>query len=286
MVDTNRSELVERIVVLLKEDNCPDLSERIATLLDDAKRSDLIARVEALLQEIGVRTDRPGLDPDAQEILGRVSGTLSYLPRLKNAAINVAQAELAVRALLSSPPEKKFAETIAKDLKKRVNIYKNPIRSILNGRTPATFVLLGIVAHGFLLVFAVVALARLVVPCDPPRVEAAVATVCWVQMVIAGAVGGATSLITRLNELAALSRWSSEGDPLQLFYTGLLKPIVGIVVGLFAYAVFSTGFITVDVPLQGASTDLFYAALTFLAGFSERFAKDLTDAAAIVPGKE
>jgi hypothetical protein len=105
-------------------------------------------------------------------------------------------------------------------------------------------------------------------------------------MAMAGAVGGGTSLLARLGEIAALSRWSSEGDPLQLFYTGLLKPVVGIVGGLFAYAAVSTGLVTIHVPGPEGSADVFYSALAFLAGFSERFAKDLTDAANGLPSKE
>jgi len=249
----------------------------------EVSRPELIERIAALLKEIGARMDRPEpMDPGIQELLGRLSTTLPYLPRLKNAEVNVGQAELAIRALLSPNPERQFAETIGKDLVRRVDVYRSPLRSIVHGRTPATFVLLGVLAHAVTLAAAVFVLSR-VVPCGSGGGEA---SVCWVRMAIAGAVGGATSLLTRLNELAALSRWSSEGDPLQLFYTGLLKPVVGIVAGLVAYSAASTGLVTIHVPGQGASPDVFYTALAFLAGFSERFAKDLTDAATIVPDRD
>src|SRR2546426_12211 len=81
-------------------------------------------------------------------------------------------------------------------------------------------------------------------------------------------------------------RLSAEGDPLQLFYTGLLKPLIGIVAGLFAYAAVSTGLVTIQVPGQAASPQVFYMAIAFLAGFSERFAKDLTEASAHIEKKE
>lgn len=241
---------------------------------------DMVEKIDALLKEIAARMNRrEPTEPRVQQLLGRLSTTLSYLPRLKNAEINVAQAELAIHALLSPNPEVEFADTIAQDLVRRVEVYKSPLRSIVHGRTPATFVLLGVLAHAVILAAGVYVLSR-VLPCGAGGGEA---PVCWVQMAIAGAVGGATSLLTRLNELAALSRWSSEGDPLQLFYTGLLKPVVGIVAGLFAYAAVSTGLVTIHVPGQGASPQVFYTALAFLAGFSERFAKDLTDAASSLP---
>jgi hypothetical protein len=283
LVNTNRSDLVERIAAMLEDANRPDLVERLAMLLEDAKRSELAERIAALLREIGARIDRPEpIDEEAQVLLGQLSATLPYLVRLKNAEINVAQAELAVRAVLSSPPEKAFAGTIVTDLTRRVDIYKSAVRSIANGRTPATFALVGVLSHVIALVSVVLVFSHFM-PCD---LEGGERSVCWVRMVIAGAVGGATSLLVRLNELAALSRWSSEGDPRQLFYTGLLKPVVGIVAGLFAYAAFSTGLITVQVPGQEGTAGVFYTALAFLAGFSERFVNDLTNSAVSVLGKE
>jgi hypothetical protein len=252
-----------------------------APLKDATGQPDLAGRIAMLLEQIGTRLEGPEpLARPVQQCLGRLSAVLPYLPRLKNAEINVAQAELAVRALLSRNPEADLATAIVDDLVRRKGIYDSTFRSIVYGRTPATFVLLGILSHAVALVPLILGLAR-VFPCG-----AGAGPVCWVPLAAAGAVGGATSLLTRLNQLAALSRWSSEGDPLQLFYTGLLKPVVGIVAGLFAYAAFSSGLITVHVPGQGASPDVFYTALAFLAGFSERFARDLTDSAPNLGGGE
>ncbi len=237
-------------------------------------RPDLIRRIDALLEAISARMERQDpIAPRVQQLLGLLVTTLPYLPRLKNKGVNVSQAESAVRVLLGANSETEFAEAIVRDLLRRVEVYRSALRSITHGRTPATFVLLGILAHAGMLAAVVFAVSR-VLPCG----SGGVASVCWVQMALAGAVGGATSLLARLNDIAALSRWSSEGDPLQLFYTGLLKPVVGVVGGLFAHAAVSTELVTIRVPGQGASPAVFYAALAFLAGFSERFAKDLTEA--------
>jgi len=242
---------------------------------------DLVAKIGLLLDQIGARIDGPEpLSQPIQQCLGQLSTVLPYLPRLKNAAVNVAQAELAVRALLSPKPEIDLAKAIVDDLVRRKRVYESAFRSIRYGRTPATFVLLGVATHALILVPSILGLSRLF-----PS-QAGAGSVNWEPLAIAGAVGGATSLLSRLNEMAALSRWSSEGDPRQLFYTGLLKPVVGIVAGLFAYAAFSSGLITVHVPGPGASPNVFYAALAFVAGFSERFARDLTDSASKLSGDE
>jgi hypothetical protein len=262
----------------------PGLIGRIGIVLNEVVvRPDLVERIDALLQQIAARMEvTEPLTQPVQQCLGRLSTVLPYLPRLKNAEINVAQAELAVRALLSPKPEEDLAKAIVDDLVRRKRVYDSAFRSIVYGRTPATFVLLGVLTHAVVLVPLILGLSRLF-PCGA---SAGAGSVCWVPLAIAGAVGGATSLLARLNKLAGLSRWSSEGDPLQLFYTGLLKPVVGIVAGLFAYAAFSSGLITVHIPGQGASPDVFYAALAFLAGFSERFARDLTDSASKLSGEE
>jgi hypothetical protein len=242
---------------------------------------DVVGRITRLHQQILARMQQPEpIEPAIQQLLGELLNILPYVPRLKNAEINVAQAELAIGALLSANPETQFAETICRGLVRRVDIYKSPLRSILNGRTPATFVLLGVLVHSAILAVAIWILSK-VVPCTGNDAK----SVCWIPMTIAGAVGGATSLFTRLSEIAALSRWSSEGDPLQLFYTGLIKPVVGIVTGLFTYAAIATGIVTFQVPGQGASPQVLYIASAFLAGFSERFARDVTDTVSTL-GKE
>src|SRR5262245_34592244 len=87
---------------------------------------DLVARISFLLEQIGSRMDMPEpLSPAVQDCLGRLSTVLPYLPRLKNAEVNVAQAELAVRALLSPNPEEHLASAIVDDLVRRKQVYES-----------------------------------------------------------------------------------------------------------------------------------------------------------------
>ncbi len=94
---------------------------------------DLTARIAGLHKEILARIEQPEpLAQDIQELLGELSRALPYLPRLRNAEINVDQAELAIRALLSVEPEVTLAKAIREDLARSVDIYKSPIRSVIN----------------------------------------------------------------------------------------------------------------------------------------------------------
>src|SRR5688572_22065542 len=99
----------------------------------DTSRPDLVSRITGLLNEITTRMEQAEpIHPAAQQLLGQLAATLSYLPRLKNAEINVGQAELAPRALLSVNPETEFVQTIVEDLERRVAIsWRTPLFSRL-----------------------------------------------------------------------------------------------------------------------------------------------------------
>jgi hypothetical protein len=102
----------------------------------------------------------------------------------------------------------------------------------------------------------------------------------------AALIGGIVSIATRLREFSRVR----DLDPFAMFWTALLKPLVGVVLALFILAtlagdVVSLGFLGAD-PLglagkQPVAQKSWYIlwVLGFLAGFSERFAWDFVDRA-------
>jgi hypothetical protein len=102
----------------------------------------------------------------------------------------------------------------------------------------------------------------------------------------AALIGGIVSIATRLREFSRVR----DLDPFAMFWTALLKPLVGVVLALFILAtlagdVVSLGFLGGD-PLglagkQPVAQKSWYIlwVLGFLAGFSERFAWDFVDRA-------
>jgi hypothetical protein len=103
----------------------------------------------------------------------------------------------------------------------------------------------------------------------------------------AALVGGIVSIATRLREFSRVR----DLDPFAMFWTALLKPLVGVVLAVFILAtlagdVVSLGFLGAD-PLglkdgaQAVAHKTWYIlwVLGFLAGFSERFAWDFVDRA-------
>jgi hypothetical protein len=63
-----------------------------------------------------------------------------------------------------------------------------------------------------------------------------------------------------------------------LFFTGFFKPIIGTAFALFVFATLKAGLIplAIDESVEGL---YFFAALAFVSGFSERFAKDIAERA-------
>lgn len=100
----------------------------------------------------------------------------------------------------------------------------------------------------------------------------------------AALIGGIVSIATRLNEFSRVR----DLDPFAMFWTAMLKPLIGVVLAVFILAtlegnILSFGFLPPaslaalpQDPLTGPAFQALYIlwVLGFLAGFSERFAWD------------
>lgn len=94
---------------------------------------------------------------------------------------------------------------------------------------------------------------------------------------VAGGLGALVSVMSRISG-GHFSLASDFGARYPLFL-GLLRPLIGSVFGLAIYFLFASGLVKIsDLPPKGGdpNTQLyFYAALAFIAGFSERWARDM-----------
>ncbi|MEK6300672.1 MAG: hypothetical protein AABO41_08130 [Acidobacteriota bacterium] len=248
--------------------------------MDEANLSD---RIDNILQAFRDRLREEGpcatKTQEQQELVAQLINALPYLERLKGARVNVGQAEVAAAALLAQEPQIELAKKIIEELARRIKIYQSTFQSVLHGRSPVSQLLLGIVVHLLLLAAILLGLAILR---RGGILEGFEPITVWV--LVGGALGGITSLLVRLHDFAIIARWSAEADPKVLFFTGMLKPVVGTVLALFIWSAFSSGLLSLNLQIAATNSTLLYFALSFLAGFSERFAPDLANRASPMAG--
>ena len=98
---------------------------------------------------------------------------------------------------------------------------------------------------------------------------------------MAGALGGVVSVLQRLTS-GKLSVNHQDGR-WTLPLLGFVRPLLGGVFGMALYALLR-GDLLGGFEIQQIANPFFVGAIAFLAGFSERFAKDVLDPAKLVPG--
>ncbi|MGN2612996.1 hypothetical protein GNP44_18835 [Aliivibrio fischeri] len=86
-----------------------------------------------------------------------------------------------------------------------------------------------------------------------------------------GAIGSIVSIMSRVGEFVDLAH----RDHMVYLFIGLFKPLIGMAFAVFVFCVVKAGIIPIDLGEQPRE-ELIIAALAFLSGFSERFAKDFT----------
>jgi hypothetical protein len=92
-----------------------------------------------------------------------------------------------------------------------------------------------------------------------------------VLVMLAGAAGSIVSLLIRVREFDR----QRKSPRAVLFLTGLFRPIIGTIFGLFVYLLLLSELLPIEVPAGPAVG--FYPAIAFIAGFSERFVPDVVD---------
>lgn len=97
--------------------------------------------------------------------------------------------------------------------------------------------------------------------------------------ILAGATGAIVSVLMRVTKNTFVVDADLGRATLRRF--GSFRPVIGAVSGLAVYLAFRSGVLTIQPAGQDEdAAQYFFALLAFLAGFSERFAKDVLDAAA------
>lgn len=223
-------------------------------------------RAERLAEEVK-KNLKSDLDDRVQRELANL---LRLLPALRDSRHSnmLGEAEIVLNALLLENPNLTLATSVRKGIAReiwRMRRARHPFLAI-TGRSasPSTRVILGL---GFLLYIGIPVLLRmsyrmkeeiLGLPSDLLSIA-----------VLTGGIGSIVSIMVRIHDFSGLR----DADPAVLLFTGFFKPVIGASFALFVLACLKSGIIPVTV--QPETEQYFIAALSFVAGFSERFAKDI-----------
>jgi len=121
---------------------------------------------------------------------------------------------------------------------------------------------------GLLPLAGLIAVAILLRVADWSNVSVRIALVCFA----AGGVGALISVMSRMNAGRVNVDWEFGKDTLRTL--GALRPFVGGVFGVATFFALKSGVVALQVGDQTKSS-YFYILFAFIAGFSERFARDM-----------
>lgn len=94
---------------------------------------------------------------------------------------------------------------------------------------------------------------------------------------VAAAMGGLGSIISIFVRVPHMSEDFRAADTEVPFFVGLLKPMVGIAFAAFVFVAIEGGLLPLSIDTTNRAA--FYMAISFVAGFSERFVPDIINKA-------
>jgi hypothetical protein len=97
--------------------------------------------------------------------------------------------------------------------------------------------------------------------------------------VVLGAAGALVSVMTRMSDRDHKFQVDYELGPAPVAIFGSFRPLIGAAFGLVVYESLASGIVSLKLEGSYKKETAFYALLSFAGGFSERFAKDILDAA-------
>lgn len=230
-------------------------SARLAISVDDA-----IPRVKALAAKMrqGIH---PNLDVRVQRELGDLISYLPLLTVVKNPSL-IDEADMIASALLADPPNLTLARQIRRQLHAQIR------RDRLINSSPASAVSMGLAVVAYFLLPISFLFAFLWGQLGSDRfLDVPVHT--YVLVYAFGATGSMVSIMVRIQQFT----YKQYKNSLSLFLTGLFRPLIGIGFAFFIFAALESGIVAISFP--PGKDAFFYAAISFVAGFSERFGQNI-----------
>lgn len=147
----------------------------------------------------------------------------------------------------------------------------NAVMSDLKGGakfSPPVRVVIGL---SFLLYITIPSLAYLLPKWMDKEHILSIPTNLFLMVAMFGAIGSIVSIMVRIQDFLNIDT----RDNFILYFTGFFKPIIGMSFALFLLALIKSGW--VPLVINPATENYFFMAISFIAGFSERFARDIVN---------
>ncbi len=228
-----------------------------------------------LAQELEVKSKNV-ISEEIQHEIGKIVNILPSLAQQNDPVLD-AQARISVASLSSDPANIELAKMVTKRLEERLKARNSPFFSAIRYGSPAIKVVLGL---AFLLYIVIPLTLFSSTFLSKYEFIFGIKIEILGLVIFFGALGSIVSILVRLHQFSGLPIQDSS----ILFLTGLFKPIIGASFALFVYAIFNSGLLPIAVNPE--KIKFFFVTLSFVAGFSERFAQDVVSKAeAAISGK-
>ena len=218
-----------------------------------------LAAIYALLADHTMRSDH--MDP----ALCRFVALLPALQQAANAG-QVPQAMVVATYLMREDAAASMRRRLVDDLASRLDLRK---------RVPAVHIMAGLGCFLLALALAASGIATLwqAQPWDPAAVPSAfyifnVSPWLVLAVAVSGGLGSMISMFSRLESYASLA----DMDVRLLWLIGAVKPVMGVVLALFVFAVLQSKILPLSFD-ESPQTLFTFVAVAFVAGFSERFSR-------------
>jgi hypothetical protein len=206
----------------------------------------------------------------ASNIQRELAHLLALLPHVAGSGdhLLIGSVRLALASLLGSHPNVVFARDTRLHVAQRLGIYPSLRWALMSSPIPAVRVMTGLL----IVVALAIPLAALTVFLLRAHLEHLNSpTLDLDDFILFGIIGAAGSVVSIMVRIDEFNRWPP--DPSILFFTGLFKPVIGFFFAIFVVLVLNSGIVQVGIAEERQV--YFFLAISFIAGFSERFARDI-----------
>lgn len=230
--------------------------------LSEEEKQEILAKLASISASIKEALNKSHQKEVQEELARLLEITTKINETDKKALCWLRCVEIALCALCSETPQFHLAKRVRIDLRNQLS--KNPIIAMLTGGKERAHVVFGLII--FIALCIILSWPYLVFTNNSSQ-EYVIFGFKLSALVAIAFVGALGSIVSIMVELISLQPLKTD-DQVLLFFTGFLKPIVGMSFALFAMAALKSKIIPLNVPVN----DAFCFLISFVAGYSERFA--------------